>query len=231
MDTDPAWELLTQGDVAGAMRGVLTSAESLPIGELARLSGMAAELRGFTDLVDASSALAAGPGVPQALYDFGYACVGRGAAILAIPALSAALRAVPDSVPVLTVLAVAFERDERHAEAVALLERHEELLSPWPHGYLLTLNAILSGDLATARRHADRLPAGGGDPLEAASARVRRMLARAEAVPGPLDDRDLRGWQFVLTGGVLGSLSPFGLVVGLFGWFVFFLVGFGRCRF
>ena len=231
MDTDPAWELLTQGDVAGAMRRLHTSAESLPIGELARLTGKAAELMGFTDLVDASSALAAGPGVPQALYDFGYACVGRGAAFLAIPALSAALRAVPDSVPVLTELAVAFERDERHAEAVALLERHEELLSPWPHGYLLTLNAILSGDLATARRHADRLPAGGGDPLEAASARVRRMLARAEAVPGPLDDRDLRGWQFVLTGGVLGTLSPYGHDEGMTGRYAYTQDGYGRCRY
>jgi tetratricopeptide (TPR) repeat protein len=231
MDTAQVWELLADGDVAGAMRGLRASAADLPLGELARLTGRAAELMGFDDLTAASSALAATPEAPQAQYDFGFACVDRGAAALAIPALAAALRQVPDAVGVLTELAVAYERVERHAEAVALLERNAALLSPWPHGYLLTLNAVLAGDLATARRHADRLPVGGDAQQEAASARVHRMLARADAVPGPLDERDLRGWQFVLTGGVLGTLSPYGHDQGMTGRFAYTQDDYGRCRY
>jgi hypothetical protein len=32
-----------------------------------------------------------------------------------------------------------------------------------------------------------------------------------------LDRQDLRGWHYVLTGGVLGSLSPYGFDVGMTG--------------
>jgi hypothetical protein len=49
--------------------------------------------------------------------------------------------------------------------------------------------------------------------------KVRRMLARADTVRGvtPLDHRDLRGWHYALTGGVLASLSPYGFDPGVTG--------------
>jgi hypothetical protein len=48
---------------------------------------------------------------------------------------------------------------------------------------------------------------------------VRGMLARADTVRAvaPLDQRDLRGWHYVLTGGVLASLSPYGFGAGMTG--------------
>lgn len=44
------------------------------------------------------------------------------------------------------------------------------------------------------------------------AARVERMLVRADALTGvtPLDDRDLRGWHFVMTGGLLLHVAPEG---------------------
>jgi hypothetical protein len=41
------------------------------------------------------------------------------------------------------------------------------------------------------------------------------MLARAgvAGAASPLDRRDLRGWHYVLTGGVMASLSPHGFEV------------------
>jgi hypothetical protein len=202
-----AWELLDAGDVPGTMRHLHLTAEKLEIGELAPIVGRVSAMVGFDDLVEASSALTATPEEPRALFDFGYACIEHGAAYLAIPALSAALRRMPDSPAILTELVVALEEEARHGEAVGLLEERDARLRPWPDRYLLVLNAIMAGDLATATRHAARLP----DPDDAmwlpARDRVRRMLARAAVAPTALDTKDLRGWHFVLTGGVLTTLS------------------------
>lgn len=227
-----ASERLDAGDVAGAMRALRFTADEMPIGELARVTGRAAEMMGFDDLAEASSALAADPDRPQALYDFGYACVERGAAYVAIPALSAALRTLPDAVPIRTELAVALERERRHGDAARLLEERAGTLSPWPHGYLLVYNAIMAGDLATARRHADRLPPPEDDQWAAAHDKVLRMLARAAAAEtaGPLDGRDLRGWHFVLTGGILATLSPYGFDQGMTGRYAYTQDDYGRCR-
>jgi hypothetical protein len=230
MGTESAWELLDAGDVAGAMRSLRFTAGEMPIGELARVTGRAAEMMGFDDLAEASSALAGDPDRPQALYDFGYACVERGAAYVAVPALSAALRLLPEEAAIRTELVVALEREGRHGEAVRLLEERAGTLSPWPHGYLLVFNAIMAGDLATARRHADRLPPPADDQWAAAHDKVLRMLARA-AVAAPRDDRDLRGWHFVLTGGLLATLSPYGFDHGMTGRYAYTQDDYGRCRY
>lgn len=102
-----AWELLDAGDVREAVRHLRFTAEKLEIGELARIVERVSAMTGSGDLETASAALAAAPGEPRALYDFGYACVEQGAAYLAVPALSAALRRMPDSTPILTELVVA----------------------------------------------------------------------------------------------------------------------------
>jgi hypothetical protein len=45
------------------------------------------------------------------------------------------------------------------------------------------------------------------------------MLARADVARAvmPLDLRDLRGWHYLLTGGILWFLSPWGLDAGMTG--------------
>jgi hypothetical protein len=57
------------------------------------------------------------------------------------------------------------------------------------------------------------------------------MLSRADAVRGvtPLNETDLRGWHFVLTGGLLLHLSPFDFEDAMRGRYAYTTDGPGRC--
>jgi hypothetical protein len=57
------------------------------------------------------------------------------------------------------------------------------------------------------------------------------MLERAGALQGvaPLDARDLRGWHFVVTGGLLLHISPFGLDEGMNGRYAYTQDSEARC--
>ncbi|MGW1724220.1 hypothetical protein ACWCQK_14955 [Streptomyces sp. NPDC002306] len=216
-----AWQLLDQGDIPGALRALRDGAENLPLNEVALVVAGAARTAGFDDLHRAATELAADPDRAQALYAYGYACVERDVPYLAIPALREALVQAPGSAAVLRELVSAYEREGRHAEAVAVLSAHEDGLADWPDRYLLVYNALMAGDLALARRQHALLP----DPQDqrwlGARARQGRMLERAASAEAlsALDLGDLRGWQFVLGGTVLGTLSPYGFDAGMTGRF------------
>ncbi|MEU6594013.1 hypothetical protein ABZ923_33190 [Streptomyces sp. NPDC046881] len=218
-----AWEALDAGDVPGALRQVRAAGEDQPLGEVALVVGRAAGSAGFTDLADASAALAAAPGDARALYDFGYACIERGVPALAVPALREALRRSDGALPVLRELVSAYEDEGRHQEAVTELLRHDDRLADWPDRYLLVYNAVLAGDLDLARRRHALL----SDPEDArwqpARDRQNRTLARAADAEraGGLGPADLRGWQYVLGGTVLGTLSPYGFDAGMNGRYAF----------
>ncbi|MGW6873559.1 hypothetical protein ACWGF3_09265 [Streptomyces xanthophaeus] len=211
--------LLKNGDLPGAVRSLRPHAETTPLPELAKATRALADAAGFKDLAGAAKAAAKRPQDPQALYDLGYGCVERGIAFLAVAPLREALRLLPDSRPLLAELVSALEDEHRHAEAAGLLAARGDRLPAWPETYLLVHHTLLAGDTAGARAVAARLP----DPDEAtwhwAHARQRRMLARAEhaAGAGPLDATDLRGWQFALTGTLLGTVSPYGYDAGMTG--------------
>ncbi|WP_030348370.1 hypothetical protein [Streptomyces sp. NRRL S-1022] len=214
-----AWEALDAGDVPGALRQVRAAGEDQPLAEVALVVGRAAGSAGFPDLADASAALAAAPEDARALYDFGYACVERGVPALAVPALREALRRSGGALPVLRELVSAYEDEGRHREAVTELLRHDERLADWPDRYLLVYNAVLAGDLDLARsRHA--LLSDPEDPQwQPARDRQNRTLARAADAgrAGRLGPSDVRGWQYVLGGTVLGTLSPYGFDDGMNG--------------
>ncbi|WP_031024457.1 hypothetical protein [Streptomyces sp. NRRL WC-3725] len=214
-----AWETLDAGDVPGALRQVRAAGEDQPLGEVALVVGRAAGSAGFDDLADASAALAAAPEDPRALYDFGYACVERGVSDLAVPALRAALGLSGGALPVLRELVSAYEDGGRHREAVAELARHEDRFAHWPDRYLLVYNAVMAGDLEVARRQHALLPDPEDERWRPARERLDRMLARAADAEraGRLDTADLRGWQYVLGGTVLGTLSPWGYDSGMNG--------------
>ncbi|MER6671804.1 hypothetical protein [Streptomyces sp. NPDC000983] len=214
-----AWETLDAGDIPGALRQLRSGTDELPLGELALVVARAAGSAGFDDLKEAADALAARPDRPQELYDFGYACVERGIAHLAIPALREALRQLPGSPAVLRELVSACEREERHAEAVQVLTAYQGDLADWPDRYLLVHNALMAGDLPLARREHALLPDPQDERWRPARARQNRVLERAASVAAasPLDGTDLRGWQFALGGTVLGTLSPYGFDAGMTG--------------
>ncbi|HEY3450410.1 MAG TPA: hypothetical protein VGK67_28910 [Myxococcales bacterium] len=80
--------------------------------------------------------------------------------------------------------------------------------------YLLGFNSAMAGDLATTRSLLPGLRAGVKNPqLGFMVDSLEGILARADALQGAskLDDRDLRGWHFVLNGALLLHLSPHGL--------------------
>jgi hypothetical protein len=85
---EKAQGLLASGDVPGLLRHLRGHGEALPLGEVARLVAGAARLAGFDDLAQAAAAAAGagdGSGAQEAwaLYDFGFACLERGAGYLA----------------------------------------------------------------------------------------------------------------------------------------------------
>ena len=113
---------------------------------------------------------------------------------------------------------MALEHDRQYARAVAVLEAHEPVMG-WLNRFQYVYNAVMAGALDKAAEGFGRLP----EPEDAAwipaRQKVRRMLARADIARAvtPLDRQDLRGWHYVLTGGVLESLSPYGFDAGMTG--------------
>ncbi|MER6655293.1 hypothetical protein ABT248_32745 [Streptomyces sp. NPDC000971] len=225
-----ARERLDAGDVPGALRE-LRQVPAAPLGEVADVVGRAAGAAGFDDLRKAATALAATPDRVRPLYDYGFACVERGVAYLAVPALREALRLAPDSSGVLRELVSAYEDEGLHRDAVEALLAHEDGLADWPDRYLLVFNAVLAGDLELARRQHARLPAPAEDTWLGARDRQNRVLGRASAAgpASPLDHSDLRGWQYVMGGTVLGTLSPFGFDAGMTGRYAYLQDDHGRC--
>ena len=222
-ELEKAQGLLASGDIPGLLRHLRAHGEALPLGEVARLVAGAARLTEFDDLAQAAAAVAeggdgSGTHDAGALYDFGYACMERGAAHLAVRPLARALELAPDAAPVLGELIAALEHDGQHARALAVLEEHESVMG-WLNRFQYVYNALMAGDLDKAAEGFGRLPEPDDAAWTPARQKVRRMLARAgiaRAVTS-LDRQDLRGWHYVLTGGVLACLSPYGFNEGMTG--------------
>ncbi|MET9701169.1 hypothetical protein ABZY31_30225 [Streptomyces sp. NPDC006529] len=214
---------LKAGDLPGAVRALRPHAETASPAELAKATRELADAAGFADLARAAKTAARRPRDPQALYDFGYACVERGVSFLAVAPLRHAFALAPDSRRLLAELVSALEDGHRHAEAAALLAARGDRLPAWPETYLLVHNTLCAGDFDGARAAAIRLPAPQDEAWIDAHGRQRRMLGRAELAreAGPFDGRDLRGWHFALTGSLLGTLSPYGYAAGMTGRYAF----------
>ncbi|WKD31326.1 hypothetical protein [Streptomyces xanthophaeus] len=236
---DEVRRFLKKDDLPGAVRSLRPHAETASITELAKAARALAEAAGFKELARAAKAAAERPGAPQALYDLGYACVEHGIAFLAVAPLREALRMLPDSRPLLAELVSALEDEHRHAEAVALLSGRGQALPAWPETYLLVHHTLLAGDLDTAERIGSALPAPEDPQWSGAHDRQRRRLhrtgqaRRAQSAAGyadPLGRADLRGWHYGLTGGLLGTLSPYGWDAGMTGRYAYLGDTHEQCR-
>lgn len=229
-----AWAQLDSGDVPGALRKLRACAESAPLREIAQVAGRAAEAAGFDDLRDAAAKVVADPEDGRVLYDFGYACIERGVGYLAIPALRKVVRTHPQAAGPRRELVAAYEDQDRHGEAVDLLLPHQEHLDDWPDRYLLVFDAVTSGRLDLAEQQFAKLSAPSAEMWQPVHARLGRVMARAAAVratgAAPLDRTDLRGWQYVLRGSLLGHLSPYGFEAGMRGRYAYLQDSFAACR-
>jgi hypothetical protein len=222
-------ERLDAGDLAGAVRGLTALAGTVPLADIVVPLRRAAAMAGFTDLDEAAAAVRAQPEDPSALYDLGYACVERNVPAIAVAALTAADRYAPGQRAIVTELVAAYERCDRYADAVAVLAANDSVLVDWPDRYLAAVNAIQAGDLETARRYGSTLSTPDTDWAHARR-RIDGMLSRAALLDDRLDDRDLRGWHFVLNGSVLATVSPYGFDDGMTGRFAFIQDSPAGCR-
>src|SRR3954454_16595358 len=96
-----AESLLADDDIAGLIRHLRTNGDQLPLTDVARVLRAGAQVSGFDDLAEAAADVVTADADPteraQALFDFGYACVERGIAFLAIRPLSAAVELEPQA--------------------------------------------------------------------------------------------------------------------------------------
>lgn len=219
-----ALALLSAGDADGAfreLRWALWYPRPVPTDELVDALGVLARIfaaLGHRELAERAAHASVDPLDPDGLYDLGYQLVEEGLPGIAATVLLRCLALVPGSEQVVTELVAALEQLLAYRDARRMLDAHPALLEQsFLCRYLRAFNAAMSGDLATTRADLARLaPA---EPVqETMAARIAAMVARAERAAGrPLDDRDLRGWHYVLTGGLLTHLSPHGFDEGMHG--------------
>ncbi|HET6582906.1 MAG TPA: hypothetical protein VFG69_05660 [Nannocystaceae bacterium] len=160
----------------------------------------------------------------QALYDLGYELIEHDLPEIAATFLARACEVAPGHPGLLSELCAALERANLNAEAVQWLESSASALAEsFVLRYLLAWNALMTGDLGRARAQVATLTRPADENERAMVHRMRGVLARAEAVATstPLDPRDLRGWHFVLNGGLLLHVSPHGFDEGMNGRYAF----------
>ncbi|MEM1348793.1 MAG: hypothetical protein AAGI01_09575 [Myxococcota bacterium] len=235
---ESAHTALESGDIPGAARALTAASREADLetrdGDLSSLAESFAELARVAQLPAlATAAESADPADPETLFVLGYQLVEFGLPEPAIPYLRRVHLDLPHETRIVTELAAALERSGRHAEARDALLNEPALLSEfWPR-YLVCFNAIFAGDLDTAREHAPQLdPSPTIEGSAEAAQRVLDMLTRADALPetSSLDHQDLRGWHYVLNGGLLLHISPFGFDEGMNGRYAFFQDGLGGIR-
>lgn len=175
-------------------------------------------------LGDLFRAAARQPPSVRGLRDLGYGLMDVGLPELAAVALARARELGAKDEGTLSVLASALEQVGLPGTARAMLRGEAGALATSPAlRHQLALLTALSGDLAELRQLLPRLGAPADDQQRTLAAFLQRVLYRADQVSDrfPLDDRDLRGWHWVLSGGLLTHLSPYGFDEGMNGRYAF----------
>jgi len=183
--------------------------------ELPRWLHLVSELsrrRGADAVSELAIAAIRDPDSPDQLYDLGYALIDAGAPDIAASILWRCLGLVGESEEVVCELVSALESALAYSDALNLLIEYDSLRErSFLCRYLFAFNAAMSGRLDLTR---EALPGLAPDSPEAEIMKgtIAGIVERADRVreTSPLDDRDLRGWHYVLSGGLLAHLSPYG---------------------
>ena len=168
--------------------------------------------RGATELGELATAVVLDPDSPDRLYDLGYALIDAGAPSIAATVLWRCLELVGESEEVVCELVSALESALAYGDAFAILESRAELRArSFLCRYLYAFDAAMTGRLAITRAALAELDADSTDTA-AMRATIAGFVERADRVAGacPLDGADLRGWHYVLAGGLLLHQSPYG---------------------
>lgn len=187
----------------------------IPPAELPRWLALLSELatrRGADPLAALAGAVVRDPDSPDRLYDLGYALIDAGAPEIAAAVLWRCLALVGDSEEVVCELISALERALAYHDAAQVLEDHAALRArSFLCRYLYAFNAAMTGRLDVTRATLAQLDPD-SDETAALQGTIRGICARADRVAGActLDVHDLRGWHYVLTGGLVLHQSPYG---------------------
>jgi hypothetical protein len=185
---------------------------------IAELAGLA-RARGAHQLAELADAAVRDPDSPDQLYELGYALIDAGAPSIAATVLWHCLALVGDSEEVVCELVSALESALAYHDAYAILEEHAALRArSFLCRHLHAFNAAMAGKLDVTRRALATL---GPDSPETArmAGVIAGIIERADRIGdvAPLDLRDLRGWQYVLTGTLVLHRSPYGFDEGMTG--------------
>jgi len=223
---------LSEGDDRGAFaklrarfgwpRGKqLGRGSSVEVAQWVGMLGTLAGKRGAPQLEELALAVVSDPDSPDRLYDLGFALIDAGVPNVAATILWRCLGLVGDSEEVVCELVSALETAMAYEDAYAILaERVTLRAGSFLCQYLYAFDAAMTGRLDVVRDAVGRLVT---DVPEHQSMRgtIDRIVERADRVSGvcPLDDEDLRGWHYVLTGGLLLHRSPYGYPTPMHGRF------------
>jgi hypothetical protein len=183
--------------------------------DLPRWLGLVAELagrRGAEQVRELALTAVSDPDSPDQLYDLGYALIDAGAPEIAASILWRCLGLVGESEEVVCELVSALESALAYPDALDVLSEHAALRQrSFLCRYLYAFNAAMSGKLELTRQSLPDL-APDSPEAEVMAGTIAAIAARADRVAGvtPLDARDLRGWHYVLSGGLLVHQSPYG---------------------
>lgn len=217
---DAALGRLADGDADGAFHEFrwslwYRSGEHIEPERLAEALGVLARIvvaMGHRELAELCARVSTDVQDPDALYELGYQLIEIGLPAIAVTVLRRCLDVVPGSEQVITELVAALERMLLYPDARVILAAHPRLVEDsFLCRYLYAYDSAMSGDLTTTRALAPGLTPT-DDTQRFMAARITQILERAEraALVTSLDDRDLRGWHYVLTGGLLLHRSAHG---------------------
>ena len=213
-------DLISQGEDQAAFTRLRTSfgwpaGKGISSSDLPRWLAVLADLasrRGADPLAEIAAEVVRDPDNPDQLYDLGYALIDAGAPAVAATVLWRCLGLVGESEEVVCELVSALESALAYHDAFTVLHEHPALRArSFLCRYLYAFNATMSGRLDVCRETLPSLE-GVTPEEETMVATLAGFVARADRLAGvsPLDALDLRGWHYVLTGGVLVHQSPYG---------------------
>lgn len=167
------------------------------------------------EFVEKIRAVAERPGDIQASYELGYMLYEEGLFGIAATVLSRADQLAPGQPAIISELVMCLENMNRCGDAVALLQTYADMADEdFLLAYHLAFNGVMSGDMELGRQQFVKLPELADESEDARSMveRIGRFVKRFDQVRNAcqLDPQDLRGWHYVITGGLLTHLSPYG---------------------
>ncbi len=147
------------------------------------------------------------------LYDLGYQLIEFGLPEVAATVLHRANRLRPGEEGILCELVTALECSGIHKTACDLIREQPRLLKEsFMVKYLLAYNSLAMGDLEEPRRILPDLQKSDSSQHKYMANAIAGMVSRADTIKSnaTLDERDLRGWHYVLNGSILTHISPYG---------------------